>query len=88
MNVLATPPLKRAIRFLPACQEMTTGLSCGDPTPGHVVTPPRSPDGREINKNSKTIMGDVPSVGINARAKREEATGPDGRDSEKKGYLI
>jgi len=60
-----------------ACQEMTTGLSCGDPTPGHVVTPPRSPDGREINNNSKDIIGDVPSVGITGR----EATDRDGLDA-------
>jgi len=64
-----------------ACQEMTTGLSCGDPTPGHVVTPPRSPDGREINNNSKDIIGDVPSVGITAREarRRDGSTGPTAR---------
>ncbi|MBR4906924.1 MAG: helix-turn-helix domain-containing protein [Clostridia bacterium] len=54
--------------------EVTTAVSRGDPTPGQETPPPRSPDGREINNNSKDIMGDVPSVGTNAR---EDATGLD-----------
>lgn len=56
------------------CHEVTIAASHGDPTPGQETTPPRSQDGREIHNNSKEIMGDVPSVGTNARF---DATGLD-----------
>ena len=45
----------------------------GVPLPRVAADPPPCDDG-EINNNSKTIMGDVPSVGINAR---KDATGLD-----------
>ncbi len=56
------------------CHEVTTASSRRDPLPRHVVTPPPSCRGREINNNSKEITGDVPSVGMNAR---EDTTGLD-----------
>ena len=47
--------------------EMTIPPSPHDVEPPHETTPPPSRDEGEINNNSKDIMGDVPSVGINAR---------------------
>jgi len=57
--------------------EMTVSVSRDDPVPPHEMTPPPSRDAGEINKNSKDIMGDVPSVGITDR----EATDRDGLDA-------
>ena len=39
-----------------------------NPSPHSEGTAPRFPVNREINNNSKDIMGDVPSVGINAQS--------------------
>ena len=54
--------------------EMTTPPSRDDGDPRQKMTPPPSPDDGEINNNGKDIMGDVPSVGHNAR---DDTTGLD-----------
>ena len=54
--------------------EMTPSPSRDDGDPCHGVTSPPSPYEGEIYNNSKEIMGDVPSVGHNAR---EDTTGLD-----------
>ena len=54
--------------------EMTIPPSLHDGEPPHETTPPPSRDEGEINKNSKHITGDVPSVGIMSC---EDATGLD-----------
>ena len=54
--------------------EMTTPPSRDDGDPRQKMTPPPSPDDGEINNNGKDIMGDVPSVGHNAR---DDMTGLD-----------
>ena len=56
-----------------AVSRYTPPLCDGVPLPRAAVDPPPCDDG-EINNNSKTIMGDVPSVGITAR---DDATGLD-----------
>ena len=46
----------------------------GNPSPRSQGTSPRFPVNREINNNSKDIMGDVPSVGINARERHDRSS--------------
>ena len=59
---------------VPSAVSRCTSPPCdGGPLPRVTADPPPCDDG-EINNNSKTIMGDVPSVGISAC---EDATGPD-----------
>ena len=59
---------------VPSAVSRCTPPPCdGGPLPRVAAYPPPCDDG-EINNNSKTIMGDVPSVGMNVR---EDATGLD-----------
>ena len=74
-TALSEPAPRVSGNTLPGSQMTDPRISENTP---HVsqTTHPRVSENREINKNSKDIMGDVPSVGITGR----EATDRDGLD--------